>query len=612
MKIFALKITFILFVFFFTGFYMTAQEFDDFQEQSEEEALYYIHQKTGTEELLKKYIASIVKNQKEKTEALSEIYLNFIPPMICPRCEGLIDLYNQMLKEETSDKAFIVNVLLYKKPKALSQYIQTMNFSGDILVIDTTNSVLDIFAFNNNKVIVPYVAKISIKEGRLISARPTLGIHLDQALVKKIIDKKEFEPLYDVEKKSTETHSAIISLSLHLQHWNDIFSEKIVLFPKDSCIIPAADTLPELGSFQIDAQGNQLLIKDFLSNTFLLYSKKEKQWDNPLLLSPSSAEKTMFIAKGLDTSYLYYYLRDANVLVSMYLNALFTSSNIYLYASLPKLIWEGEANVGYYNAPVCMIKNRKGENLRFYTLDGIQLEEQRLIQEGYSFSHSTGLYFEEDSLFVFQVEKGWPAIGTEAFPQKDNILKNPFLPEFYNQTKTVMMYHHHDNSYTLTAPLDSLYEKYKLGYYVSSPIVKKYHGSYYVADKYIGKIKRLSEDFSSSIPLYDLFSMDTVIKQMPMSEDVAYMESYRPFFKKTVEDFLVFDDNSCYAIVSDAVHYYLFEAKGNKISAKSYFPEVINGLKLAKLQFGYDECQKPVIYGLYQNNQRALIYTFNI
>jgi hypothetical protein len=567
-------------------------------------------QKTGTEELLKEYINSIVKNHQDKIIGLSEIYVNIIPPMTCPRCEGAIMPYNQLIKKGTSDSAFIVNVLLYEKPKALSQYILKQNFPGDVLYIDDSDRILKIFTFNNDNVSVPFVTKIAIKEGRLISANSILGINLSHELVKGIIRKQEFEPLHHIERKSKDITAS--SNALTQQRKEDIFFKNFILYPKDSCIIPSADTLPKIHHFHVNITKDKLLIDNFLTNSFLLYSRKDKQWSVPLTLSPTPEEDVMYLGKGVDTSLIYLYYKHANVFVSMYLNASFTQSNVYIMVSLPE-VTRGEENPSefeYYNKPLCLIKNEDGKLVHSYDLSNIG-EPEKLTKEGYIVSHYGAFYFEEDNLFVLKIHKGWPVSGTNYLPQKDDTIRNPFLPEFYNQKSTLMFYNYSTHSYTLTAPLDSLYEKYKLGYYFSSPKVKKYNNAYYIVDRHIGKIKCLSKDLSSATVIFDLFKIDTSIKQMQLSEDLGYLDSYNSFFSRRVEDFLIYDDNNCYAIISDSAHHYLLEAKRNKISTESCFPKTINGLELTKLQFGYDEQQNSVIYGLYQNNQRALIYTFN-
>ncbi|MDR2085498.1 MAG: hypothetical protein LBP67_10945 [Bacteroidales bacterium] len=598
--------------------YSSAQPADNYEKNNQDtQLLYYLHQKVGTEEQLQNYISTIIKNKKDNIDTLSDIYINFIPPMRCPRCEGLLITYNNMLKIATQDSAVIINVLLYKKPHALQKYINRQNFPGDFLFIDTSDNIYNIFTSNNNdKLLVPFVTKISIPNGRLITAKPTLGMTLDSLLIEQMINEIMFEPLHSINENLDLSLTAKTSNNLtNTERWIESLSitiNKQPLLPYDSCIIPDVHALPELNSFQINHTGNELLISDFLSNSFILYSKEQNNWANPTPLSPNIEEKTMFIESGLDTSYVYYYLRDANVLVSMYLEASFTKSNQYIFASLPRLEWSGLSNITYYNMPICLIKNKNAETIRFFLLDSIaELESDKLLKLGYSFSHPTGLYFEEDSLFVFQIQKGWPVIGSEALPQIDNISDNPFLNEFYTpQLQTIMLYNHYTNSYVLAAPLDPIYEKHKLGYYYSTPIVKKFDEIYYVGDKHTGKILQLSHDYVSTDLVCDIFMLDTVIKQMHFSEDIAYIESYKIYFDKWLKDFVVIND-SFYTIISDIENNYLIEIKDNHPCRIQSFPKYYRGLKIANMQFGYNEQNEHVVYGLYQDNLNAVIYTFD-
>ncbi|MDR0969917.1 MAG: hypothetical protein LBM67_05220 [Lentimicrobiaceae bacterium] len=586
MKTLIVKIIFV--VFFLLPLFCSAQE----------EQLYFMHQKAGTEKALQHYVQSMFDKESGIVDTLSVIYINFIPPMGCPRCEGILAVYQQFLQKLTSKKAFVVNVLVYEKEKALASYIRQQDFQGNRLYVDTTDRFVSIFHVNSDVLMIPYLTKINLQHGRLITAVPALGIDLNESLVDKIVKKTTLDALYTVsDEKNTIDFQPVQQTRL---------IDAAYAKPKTSLLIAGSDTLPVINKLNINQDGNKLLIDNFITNSFVLYSKEGNCWTNPVLLRPSEEEKKLFISKSIPIS-IYDYLNEVKVLASMYLNASFTDTNLYVIASLPKLMIEivdSVPSVAYYNMPIYFIKDTQGKNIYYNTFDDIELDGN------YVFSHSEGSFFEEDTLFAFKLQKGWPAVGTEALPQEEK--ENPFLQEFYHEVFSLLFYNANTKSYTLTAPLDPLYETYKLGYYTSSPFVKSCHRDYYWVDTFIGKVYRLSNDLTESTLICDFFSMDTLMQQMPYSENLTYLDSYRKFFNKKIVDFEISDNDHCYAIVFDEKNHYLNQTKGTTIVIESLFPEEIDNRKLTTLQFGNDELQNRVVYGLYQNNRDAAIYLFDL
>ena len=576
-----------------------------------QDALYYIHQKSGTEDILQQYIKQMIKKDETNIDTTNDLYINFIPPMACPRCEGVVIQYNYMLDKLLQNEEFIINVLLYKKEKALSQYIHQQNFRGNNLYVDTTDMFVNIFHVNNESAKVPYLTKISLQEGRLIWGLPTLGIDLNEALVEQVIEKKSLEALYNENKNNSSQKDEMISLRFQIDEWDwQRFCNLLMpIYPVDSFKIVNSDTLPIITKFAVNRQGDRLVIDNFINNSFFLFSLKGREWNAPIVLSPTPNEEKMYIDSNIN-SFIYQYCKENNILVSMYLAANFCDTALYVMASLPKLVMEikdSVADLGYYNAPVCLIKNYAGilVNYDFFG-DGNKIN---VTSEGYTFLHSQGVYFSEDSLFVFPLQKGWPAVGTSASPESDN---TPFSEEFYDQANTLLFYCTKTGISTLTAPLDLLYKDYKLGYYYCSPLIKKYAQHYYWTDRKTGKICQLSNDFKTSTFVCDLLNIDTILQQQTFSETLAYMDSYIPYFNKTVVDFAVFENNECKAIICDGTNYYLYQEKNKVVNHISIFPPKIGNLNLTGMQFGYNQQKVLIIYGLYQNNQEIITYLFDI
>ncbi|MDR2909804.1 MAG: hypothetical protein LBV47_00335 [Bacteroidales bacterium] len=587
--------------------------------KAEEDYLYYMRQRQGTQEMLKEYVAGILRSKGVDSKGMDEVYVNFIPPMGCPRCEGLVVMYSNMLHKSTAEKAYIINVLLYEKEKALMQYISQQNFPGNLLHTDTTNLFSDIFAVNGDEAMVPYLSKISLRMGRIVAAVPALGIQLDTTFVSGMIHKKDFEEFANSAVNQTSEEKGIsysLRFNIDSLRQKKMSVGKIVgaLFktPKESVNpvrIAGADTLPLIHQFAIDQTGNRLVVNNHLTNSYILYTKQGNSYESPVILAPLQEEDEMYISKSISPE-ISRYFKEQKVLVSMYLNTSFTGKGLYIMASLPKLegtMVDSTASLSYSNMPVCLIKDTKNNTMRQYSFSNIDVEEKH----GFIFLHPDASYFEEDSLFVFGLQKGWPAVGTGAVPKNES--DSPFRDEFYSHASTLMFYNTQSGQYKLTAPLDEFFKKHRLEYYASSSLVKKCNGRYFYASQSLGKIHAMSNNFESSTTVHDFFETGTVAGHIPVREELSYIEEAgKLYLNKWIADFEVMPDNSCKAIVKDGDYWYYYDSKNSSTGIRAVFPNEIESKELSCVKFGRDKNGETVIYGLYQNSQDIVVYTFDM
>lgn len=571
-----------------------------------EDKLYYLHQKNNTQGLLKQYIEAVFLHADSTLQIPEELYINFIPPMGCPRCEGVLIQYNKMLKE-VSEHNFVINVIIYPKQNALSEYIQMQQFPGDILFNDTTEITNKIFATNNGRMNVPFITKIAAKQGRMIYGIPILGINLSKEYVIETIKKESFMEFDSLYSENIDCISPV-KISVQANDWKELFSKRLMMMPTDSCSITSADSIPFVTYFDIDADGSTLIVNNSLLNSFYLYSQNKGYWENRTSLHPDSQERTLFVDKNINPV-VYNYIESINLLVAMYLKTSFTSNKFYIMASLPQVFYEKKdsstVSLAYHNMLSCLIKDEQNDLKRIFTFEN--LNEQLMERENYVISHQKGTFFEEDSLFSFQIQRGWPVIGTEAQPSTKE--ENPFFEDFYTDAQTLLFYNVHDKDYQMLAPLDSLYMKFKLGYYFSSPMVKKCNSQYYWADTNLGKIYEISEKTNVSNLLCDLFDMKNQLQQQVFDPTLTYIESYNVSFSRKIIDFNVTTKDSFIALVKENEHFYLYKKDGKTVEIIP-FPDVISGKKISDIQLSKGNRNK--IYSLYQNNQEIFTYEFDL
>jgi|GEM_PF-6923258 len=574
-----------------------------FSQDESEDQLYYFQQYEKSENALKAYLTNILEVNGINRDTVDIIYLNIIPPMGCPRCEGVVVEYNKTLQKQSGGN-FIINVAYYSKPAALDEYLTHQNFAGNITFRDSTETLSEIFHAN---FFVPFITKVSLKAGRLIAGYSSLGINMSKEFVQKIMEENDFKPLVKRNKGNEKSQRPLVVMAHHSANDKSLNFFKM---PVDSFCIKDADKIPYVNKFSLNNNAHYLLLDNFLSNSFSLYSLDDnKNFIKKHDYLPTKEEGKMFISKELPPN-IFNYLNGMNLLVSMYLNASFIGyDDVYIMASLPKVFMEksdsDDISIAYMNQPVCLIKNLSGNLSRMILLDSIAIQIAP-----YALNHPNGVLFAENNTMSFDITKGWPAGGTTAFPESEE--DNPFLKDFYNNANSILFYNLENKTVSITAPIDSLYAKYKLGYYLSSPMVKYINGAYYWVDQHIGKVYKFSQDFKNQELVFDLFNLKKELKQLPFTENLAYIESYDDYFYRAVLDFNISPDGLLTALVSDDGDYrYYYEVnKKGKLNITPFF--VRDFSKITTLRFGQNSKNYQVVYALCQNNQKMIIYKFQL
>ena len=527
--------------------------------------------------------------------------------MGCPRCEPLVIENNRHLQSQSNGEDFIINVLIYPKPAALGAYIARQNFAGNILYIDSTQILSTIFNTPNNAFAVPYITKVSLQSGRLISEYSALGIRMSYEKVQNIRAKQDYLPLVSRADSQTRQHHPI-SVRAYIDSWQDWRNIRIINMPVDSFPVHDAHKISRAHNFSLDKSGRYLILDDFLNSAFLLYSlNADGVFVKKTVLAPTAEDNKRFISPEINPVILST-IANMNLLVSMYLNASFAGDDIFIMASLPALfITESEdhnLSIGSANQPVCLTKNREGDLIRMIMLEPIQAQ----VPEQHSLTHTSGVFFAEENIMVFQLSKGWPVRGTGAVPESYE--ESPFNASFYTDAKTLLFYDLTTNTATVTAPLNPLYAQFKLGYFFNLPMVRRIDGAFYWTDRSMGRIYRFSEDFKTQTLIADLFEMENVLEQMPFAENLAYLESYTRFFYRRILDFNISPQGRLTALVRSGNHFKFYEVDERGRINISAFPDTIKDKEVTNFRFGENTENQQIVYGLYQNNQQIAIYKF--
>jgi hypothetical protein len=287
------------------------------------------------------------------------------------------------------------------------------------------------------------------------------------------------------------------------------------------------------------------------------------------------------------------------------MNAAFDDTIVYIMASLPRLAILNHTvsnDTMCYNVPVCLFKTYQGMELENFQLNTI-------YDQVFTYDYYNGFFNLEDGLFVFFLKRGWPFDGNDSITSFNS---NIFDTRFYDVTATSMYYDLRTGQDNYMLSLDNIFKRRLLGYYFSDPLIKKIGENYFYTERRLGQLYQINNIRTRDyLVICSLFDADNLMRLQEWNDNsMQYLESYKTVFNQKVIDFEVIDYNNIASVVRDENYYYVYSVKANQVPLKSYIPEIINGKKAVDFKFGVDEHQNHVIYGLYQDNQQIVTYTF--
>lgn len=434
-----------------------------------QELLYSMQQIEGSESEVKAVFA------KDELLRSGEIYVFHIKPMVCPRCEGLINPLVGMLKK-ADPQSRIVMVVDYPRKKPVYHYVQERNFSIDYLLIDTTARFAGQFNYSAGRTSIPFCLKIDLGSGRLLRAMPLLGISLNQSLADELVN--DHSPEAPAPRALADTK------------------------PQGDVLQP--NTLPILpfGRFTALREDNK---QPYSQPLKLVRSKDEKYWiflddiaQKPFVydnqgnfvgtLSPSTAEKKKYVSPEIQEE-IYQFLEKSNILNVIYLDIYPTpdcDDCVCISTSLPEVYYEPDTSIAYYNK-IAFIKKRFDNQV--ITIDTIA----DLPSQGFVLHHKKAIFLPE---FTFiPVVKGWPVVGTGQLSQYADPGVNPFEDGFYDDAPLAAMYSRDGQFISTIGRLPALYKQLHAGYYFSHPVATQYRNKLWLTDGRSGQIQafRLSE-----------------------------------------------------------------------------------------------------------------------
>jgi len=564
--------------------------------------LHRIIQLKGTNETVKDYFTNnkIVSNS-------DYLIVIILPPMGCPRCEGLISPFLKDVNKFDSTLSTAIFVF-YSKSKPIYQYLKERRYPADDFYIFTNNDFLDNFYLSSNSLQVPYFAKFNIKTGDLVLSKSTLGLDYNSDVGKSFVDAKSPCEKYEKDfgsplSNQDETLSIRLNIDSLSEFKNNFLSNyKIFTVKEDENFL-----LSEIRRISFSEDLRYISFMDDLTNSICIYSKEDEYYRFVKNIRAGEYEDKLFYEKQLGEA-MFKFLKGMNIINSMFFNSEVFGDSVIISTSLPEVFYEDKEaeQIAYMNKIVFLIRSVNTAEISSYiTLD--------TNFSTLTFEHMNTRFFPEHDKIIIPVSKGWPVSGTGSAPENDP-LENPFISEFYNFTPGFAQFDMSGKFQKFIGSIDTIYAFYKLGYTYFKPLVKFYDSSFWLADSYSGTVRKydiIKGEYSNGEAV--LFSIPEIQKELITAQEgsIEYIKSFNTFLNNYIIDFVVLD-NEVLSLVKSGSYYLLLRCSfiDNKILDQKIIPNKISDYNCKSLHIRKSG-NKTLVLGVYESDLKSVIVEFD-
>lgn len=578
MKLKDIRFACLFFLFSFNLFTYLECEAQDVTEESS----HFVRQYKGSEGNIAKYFQRINRLNSDTLLAI------FVPPMGCPRCEGTINMFIKKYNEYSNNNSIIF--VFGEQSKSLEEYLKKRDYNADLIVVEKSRKILESFKFSSGNLSVPFFLNIDASNGKLLNYSPSLGINLNDKEIKRFLKTRE-NLLIAREQNKDENNETTFKRIKHAQSLNEF-----VFNQNKEIELPQGINQDNISNLRLSENGTSVSFINDLNSNVILFDLKEGHPSFVRSVPPTAEDENRFINSSVsDTVKLL--LKKLGIINTMYLNAVpIDVEEIVVSASLPKVEMkkvDGEESVAYYNKAT-LIKVSKN-NFREY----LYLEDSAfLVDSTKSYLHKNFFVINDhkDYRYLFPIHKGWPVVGNDkAFLNYDNT--NPLYDKFYEQAPLFAVFNSTGRFIKEIGILDEIYEKLRVGYYYSTPMIKSIKNSFLIGDKYTGNV-----DFYKKDTIFKTFRFfdNSRLKVVSADNKIDQLNSLKHQLDEKLLDFTYSKNEEVFGIIDTKKGLYL--AKSNKSQA-----EILNSI--------YSKTSEEILYKSFIRNisgERLAIYLFII
>lgn len=396
------------------------------------------------------------------------IYLLFMKPMTCPRCEGLINPVSTYLKKAGSH-APVVLLAFYPRQASLLAYLNRRKFATDYVITQHSDSLLRFFEFPGQPLSVPFLVKINRANGACLGSWSLMGMDLSESLVQEIL--RASQPMQTIDGISrastpvTEQPDAYMLQPIHQVRLEN----------------PPDHPLSQINDACFQPGGHLLAITDDLTLAVQVYDSQTGHFVQNL--QPTREEEMMYTDTTVPEGYLRY-MRENNILNSMYFNSSFRNDSLLIIsASLPEITFDKEHGEIGYNNHIALV------NRHLYVHENPSALDLASLPDSLLYVRHTRARIDIHTGYIFApVVKGWPVEGSTQLGSQTPDGKNPLKESFYSKTPLLAVFDSTGRFVHYLHSLSTTWKHLQTGYLYADAMVRPTPQGYWVADARLGKM----------------------------------------------------------------------------------------------------------------------------
>ncbi|MDK2910045.1 MAG: hypothetical protein PWR20_1612 [Bacteroidales bacterium] len=526
----------------------------------------YLHKLCIKEDKLQEFITKYLITKEEKNR---QQILYLVPPAYCQRCDALIPVFNNLLKQKyPSIKTTAVIITDYRK--AAENYLKENDIwrpkDGNIIFI-SWEEFNKFFITNTLELQVPFIVAIETEKSQLKLALPILGAELNQNFADYIVSQLNSNNNVDCDI----IKPAKANINLPSQELNNLDSINRIEF---SNLISKAkyaqkeefylDTLNSIGFLENFNMYDSLIYGTDNFTYFIYILKPEKHNLNVVnCIKPTELEKYYFWDKNIPDQ-IRNILISFNITRTMYFNPFIYNGLLNIPTSLPKVTFDTAIN--YFNFPVLVIKSFPSGNLiKVQPLVDTNKVAELSPENSISVSHRK-IYIKSNGNYILNAERNTYLSVGGSIPHNYPPDMDPEKDEFYRDAPLFMELSQDFKNKHFIGQLDTIYKFLKCGYMFCNRIYREInHNTYLISDGYSGKIQIFTND--TLLRNINLFQLHLP----PFRTNHYSLETLSKVFQIKIEDILI-DRNNIYFAIQGFNKIVLgeFNYKNNKFKRLSY------------------------------------------
>ncbi len=548
---------------------------------------------------------------KEKSRKISELLeSNFdsnsivniwiIPPMGCPRCEGVASVAMGLFRIIRPDEKQVVWIDRYAK-KNLTQYLKDRNYPAD-KIFDSENGILsDLVSLNLGNFQTPHYLRYNGVKKEFTIERPLLGASVSEEWIQEIIREAD-DPL---EMISCASKAPIVNV-------NQFDSSRVFTTIREFNI---PGDIPEFTDKDIAPDRSEIVLVDKFTWDLIRLDYKNSNCNRVSVLKQLPLDT--FVSPDAPGS-IVNMMKKSRMINYMIFTPKYggKSNELYMGVSLPKILFE-EDELSYYNEAVFVKSNLNKSSI----LGGLNKD----LAVGFHPSH-TRIYPDRIGKNIYlKCSKGWPVSGTSQSIGEDDP-ECPFRKDFYLESPLVAISDYTGKVYGKMGKLDEIHSKTRTGYFYTDLSGSFFRDTFFYSSGFSGKIYSQYNDttpvfvcpdieylFSrsvngmmnmadgKSIPI--LPSTDAPVLHLEPDSQLNYILKMENKFKKGIKDFVLNSQNVA-VIMQDfdkTKYWILYDRYSGKVIKRIPIPAYHSGGHLSAAFIGKDKGENLYLDALYLN-----------